>query len=1020
MAPRTSPAGRLGHIIAIDGPDELVSAQLRLLPASPHIAILPRLQHYLKDSKPPVPGNERDLIRQYRAAIQARHAEAREFLHRSALRGDRPLVFLHGGTMSAVEEAHALFLRRASADVSSLAPSLSDTLSSGKPDEGRDQAEGAATSKDSGQRACGGYVDSGKDTFEDRIIRAMRAAEALDKETEFLQPASANMELTVKLVKIPSRTARQPSATKVEGRKSPEQQRPPSPPEDEGLSTEESASASASRPPLRIRIPSPRGPLTSNPVVDGDSQQLDHRQRPVPESLGHRRLHSNPSPTELSTIEEVSLPGTAVLSSPPSLQYLPQANDGNSENDVRSGIDERSGQPPLPRPEDFVVYLAPQSPSEVHDFVFGRLSEEPTTPKAVIPCSNTFGIEESRGEQLQVTSNEGVENDGGDVHANSRWKRRAMIHGLPTPNHSPNPSETVPPEASTAASAMHRISVGEEDTATAVQSLLRSLLAARLPSEEHLFAATDVTKPETEPEIWGILNREDMFAGPDGESKIDLILTVGAERGVKKERLADLVTQLEKLGSKGSLSRSGRVDIRYLIANAMQAFTAQPLAMQTQSNPFADRALLAALIVPHIETYLSTHPDVRLLLIEYPPEHLATVLALQTVVGTELVKVVSIVDSDEATPAAESSFLTTDHAAQTFGARRGSESSSAFSGPCSFSQGRFVLASSATSLETAALVAAIRETLVSISDDYIPERPLYKQKSAPQLRPKKGKGHTQPPQQESADDGPSVVSSPAPRRPKDLSRVSVSTLVITPPSSPTESENSLFETSQQQQDQQHQTHYHPLPPPPPHHQHQSHHINPRSIPPRSSSNAATTTTNPNPATPHYHVPNPDYSEPPCTEPHPSWQPVYYIPGARGLHITAAMTGSSRFPLSSSQSRCTCQASAVSHDLDQYTEYVGTENGDGNEDYDEGVADVDVDVDEELLMMDYYCEVDSILLPQNAEERRLMPLYVRRRQRQLMLLQQQRRRRGGSGGGGSGGGDGEEWPSKKALRLLGLA
>jgi hypothetical protein len=72
-------------------------------------------------------------------------------------------------------------------------------------------------------------------------------------------------------------------------------------------------------------------------------------------------------------------------------------------------------------------------------------------------------------------------------------------------------------------------------------------------------------KAEEDPEIWGVLNRENLLIGPDGESRVDLILTVGAERGVKKERLADLVSQLEKLGSRaGSISRSGRVDIRYV------------------------------------------------------------------------------------------------------------------------------------------------------------------------------------------------------------------------------------------------------------------------------------------------------------------------------------------------------------------------------------------------------------------------------------------------------------------------
>jgi hypothetical protein len=44
-----------------------------------------------------------------------------------------------------------------------------------------------------------------------------------------------------------------------------------------------------------------------------------------------------------------------------------------------------------------------------------------------------------------------------------------------------------------------------------------------------------------------------------------LILAVGAESGVTKDRLSEVVGQLEKLGFKTSgLSRSGRLDIRYV------------------------------------------------------------------------------------------------------------------------------------------------------------------------------------------------------------------------------------------------------------------------------------------------------------------------------------------------------------------------------------------------------------------------------------------------------------------------
>ncbi len=172
---------------------------------------------------------------------------------------------------------------------------------------------------------------------------------------------------------------------------------------------------------------------------------------------------------------------------------------------------------------------------------------------------------------------------------------------------------------------------------------------------------------------------------------------------------------------------------RYLIANAMQAFTAQPLTKQTQSNPFADRALLAALIIPHLETYLATHPDVRFLLIEYPSEHLPTVIALQTLIGTDMMKVVGIINSDASAPSQSLSVPETDRRpSEGFRSlnRRGSRLSGAFVGPCSFSKTNFLLASSATGFETAAFIAAIRESLISISDFYIPERPLYKPTSA--------------------------------------------------------------------------------------------------------------------------------------------------------------------------------------------------------------------------------------------------------------------------------------------------
>ena len=80
----------------------------------------------------------------------------------------------------------------------------------------------------------------------------------------------------------------------------------------------------------------------------------------------------------------------------------------------------------------------------------------------------------------------------------------------------------------------------------------------------------------------------------------------------------------------------------------MQSFTARPLAKQTE-NPFNSPYLLATLVIPHLETYLAAH-STRLLLLEYPPDHLSTVLAIQRLVGLDLVKVAQIVDSTTPEP----------------------------------------------------------------------------------------------------------------------------------------------------------------------------------------------------------------------------------------------------------------------------------------------------------------------------------------------------------------------------------
>jgi len=95
---------------------------------------------------------------------------------------------------------------------------------------------------------------------------------------------------------------------------------------------------------------------------------------------------------------------------------------------------------------------------------------------------------------------------------------------------------------------------------------LRSILASQFPLLSHHFSTTDGTGFPNEPGLRKALGSDGQVATLNGKSKPDLILAIGAESNVTKSRLAEVVGQLERLGLKaGGVSRSGRVDIRYVI-----------------------------------------------------------------------------------------------------------------------------------------------------------------------------------------------------------------------------------------------------------------------------------------------------------------------------------------------------------------------------------------------------------------------------------------------------------------------
>ncbi|KAI0131288.1 hypothetical protein F4814DRAFT_457160 [Daldinia grandis] len=309
------------------------------------------------------------------------------------------------------------------------------------------------------------------------------------------------------------------------------------------------------------------------------------------------------------------------------------------------------------------------------------------------------------------------------------------------PSTPPTPAQTPPLDAGKREKRFHDFATTDCRTAVCMQNSLRSILNVYFPPQDAGYHQFNFPLLPELSSLWKPVFRE-ADAGSLAQQrkrKVDLILGIGAQKGVDREFLGAISGSLEKLGTKpNGVSRSGRLDLRFLIASAMQAFTAQPLANQTQDNPFSNPLLLATLIIPHLETYMAAHSATRFLLLEYPPEHLATVLALQRLVGVDLLKVAGILQAESTAPQPYPGFKvpprTAAHQRTDPGPgilRITTRSGATLLAPTtrssrqretpSFAKANFLLTSSANESEIATLISTIWKILIDISPFYIPE-----------------------------------------------------------------------------------------------------------------------------------------------------------------------------------------------------------------------------------------------------------------------------------------------------------
>ncbi|KAJ4422823.1 hypothetical protein N0V82_002479 [Gnomoniopsis sp. IMI 355080] len=859
-----------GSLIAFEGPENLVSTQLRLLPSSPQLLILPGLQQYMKEDSN-TRFDPRSYVKSVHHAAQTRHEIALQFLNNSTSDNKR-LVFLNGGTAAAVSQCISTIGERQVSGDLILAEAIYKNITS----EGARGLEQDA--KNENQQALE-KLNSERDldellwehVEEDPITRAMRAADALYQETEFLQPIDCYIRTRPRSVSLPmlewANEMGQASPFFVFG--SSPSEGVPSVFDDEGeeepLATEEdltrSRSLKSSQGGHKVRFSAPRRPASSTAeaihsrnvdnrstlqlfpsaahgvdsppatpegVVYGEARLVqmhaaksrdlrkvrslddmglfEARRRQIsaqflsaiasplesPEAKSrHLSIAEDPySPNNLLQIPAakfVKAQKTIIRRSPTFPKNLPKpardsyVHQGTDVADFgnETAISEGDFEPVLPLLEDLVVHFTSFSPDYVLSSVVQSLKNGlypllsntsgsfgtaetaetdscPSTPRT----ADLFDLEVGKSDGLYTVPEEPSADEASDYDPfapQGSDVRCAAKTAFQQPN-SPSPTMPQPPTPSQANVArvgtkFHDFSTPGHPNAIVTQNALRLVLEGYYPQQEGggylQFNATVLSDMNS---LWRPMFEDfDLQGNKPAQHTADLILAIGSQQGVKSEFVSMVTGQIEKLGSKpNGMSRSGRLDIRYLIATAMQSYSTHPLTSLAES-PLADSPYsLACFLVPHLETYLATNTATRFLLLSYPAEHLSTVLALQKLMGADKFNIAGILDASNpstfadvpspSSPLSTTSTTTTTSSQNLTTIETSIETTITVTSPqlskmshtrstlarrrrVSFSRADYLLTSSATETEINSLVSTIWAVLIEIDSFYAPEPP---------------------------------------------------------------------------------------------------------------------------------------------------------------------------------------------------------------------------------------------------------------------------------------------------------
>ncbi|RDW71353.1 hypothetical protein BP6252_07916 [Coleophoma cylindrospora] len=435
--------------------------------------------------------------------------------------------------------------------------------------------------------------------------------------------------------------------------------------------------------------------------------------------------------------------------------------------------------------EDLVIHFTDGSENEILDTVLRTFKDNSDYP---LICSSASSTLCDASDRHEVESQSTVETD--DSGYTRRYESDSCKSVSPVddcfptnrlwpPHHSlehirsdrtiqpPTPAMTPPPSSAKNMFQRYQEFTAESLNALDVQNSLRAILKEHLPSSEGYSQHFYTLMPEAD-RFWKPVFKcdSDNNSETDGRT-VDQIIALGCEAGVNKDFFAEISGQVEKLGSKTSgISRSGRLDLRYLIATALESFAAHHMS---SLDPLSDSELLAALIIPHLDAYLATNASTRFLIIQYSAAQLPIVLALRTLLGTSLFRVAGVLDSLASDPppfqlsrprTPTSSIPLAQFSAKNAKARgnfvsaipgsksRHSDRKTPFlprklPSP-SFSRADYVLPSTATDNEITTFLSSIWKALIENADFYRPELEAEAEPSTPESR-SKGMKMTGPP-----------------------------------------------------------------------------------------------------------------------------------------------------------------------------------------------------------------------------------------------------------------------------------